>query len=152
MGSLTIGKQQMCEIAKALSHDAEVIVFDEPTATLTETEIEQLFKIIKGLRDKGLAIVYISHRMNEIKMITDRVTVMRDGAYVGTLVTEDCTKDDIINNHYNEETEKIDYATFYPPPGSATNITGIVFAGRNFTVDTDGGRLLVKGIIISKTL
>lgn len=58
--------------------------------------------------------------------------------------------DDIIENHYNEETEEIDYSTFYPPPGSPTNITGIVFAGRNFTVDTDGGKLLIKGIIIAK--
>ncbi|MGN1315061.1 MAG: sugar ABC transporter ATP-binding protein [Lachnospiraceae bacterium] len=97
MGNLTVGKQQMCEIAKAISHDAKVIIFDEPSAALTEAEIEELFKIIRDLRDKGLGIVYISHRMDEIKVITDRVTVMRDGTYVGTLITKDCTKDDIIN-------------------------------------------------------
>lgn len=97
MGRLTVGKQQMCEIAKAISHDAKVIVFDEPSAALTETEIDELFKIIADLRDKNLGIVYISHRMDEIKKITDRVTVMRDGGYVGTLVTEQSTKDDIIN-------------------------------------------------------
>lgn len=97
MGNLTVGKQQMCEIAKAISHDAKVIVFDEPSAALTEAEIEELFKIIRDLRDKGMGIVYISHRMDEIKVITDRVTVMRDGTYVGTLITKDCTKDDIIN-------------------------------------------------------
>lgn len=97
MGNLTVGKQQMCEIAKAISHDAKVIVFDEPSAALTEAEIEELFKIIRDLRDKGLGIVYISHRMDEIKVITDRVTVMRDGTYVGTLITKECTKDDIIN-------------------------------------------------------
>ena len=97
MGNLTVGKQQMCEIAKAISHEAKVIIFDEPSAALTETEIEELFKIIRDLRDKGMAMVYISHRMDEIKAITDRVTVMRDGTYVGTIITKDSTKDDIIN-------------------------------------------------------
>ena len=97
MGNLTVGKQQMCEIAKAISHEAKVIIFDEPSAALTESEIEELFKIIRDLREKQLGIVYISHRMDEIKVITDRVTVMRDGGYVGTLITKDCTKDDIIN-------------------------------------------------------
>lgn len=97
MSNLTVGKQQMCEIAKAISHEAKVIVFDEPSAALTESEIEELFKIIRDLREKQLGIIYISHRMDEIKVITDRVTVMRDGAYVGTLITKDCTKNDIIN-------------------------------------------------------
>lgn len=97
MSNLTVGKQQMCEIAKAISHDAKVIIFDEPSAALTETEIEELFKIIRDLREQQLGIVYISHRMDEIKVITDRVTVMRDGGYVGTLITSECTKDDIIN-------------------------------------------------------
>ena len=97
MSNLTVGKQQMCEIAKAISHEAKVIVFDEPSAALTETEIQELFKIIRDLRDQQLGIVYISHRMDEIKVITDRVTVMRYGGYVGTLITQDCTKDDIIN-------------------------------------------------------
>ena len=97
MGNLTVGKQQMCEIAKAISHEAKVIIFDEPSAALTEAEIEELFKIIRDLRDKQMGIVYISHRMDEIKVITDRVTVMRDGGYVGTLITKDCTKNDIIS-------------------------------------------------------
>ena len=97
MGNLTVGKQQMCEIAKAISHEAKVIIFDEPSAALTEAEIEELFKIIRDLREKQMGIVYISHRMDEIKVITDRVTVMRDGTYVGTLITKDSTKDDIVN-------------------------------------------------------
>ena len=97
MGNLTVGKQQMCETAKAISHEAKVIIFDEPSAALTEAEIEELFKIIRDLRDKQLGIVYISHRMDEIKVITDRVTVMRDGGYVGTLITAESTKEDIIN-------------------------------------------------------
>ena len=97
MSRLTVGKQQMCEIAKAISHDAKVIVFDEPSSALTDAEISELFKIIRDLRAQNLGIVYISHRMDEIKVITDRVTVMRDGCYVGTLITKDCTKDDIVN-------------------------------------------------------
>ena len=97
MSNLTVAKQQMCEIAKAISHEAKVIIFDEPTAALTDTEIEQLFVIIRDLREKGYGIVYISHRMDEIKKITDRVSVMRDGQYIGTLITENCTKEDIIN-------------------------------------------------------
>ena len=97
MSKLTVGKQQMCEIAKAISHEAKVIIFDEPSSALTDSEIEELFKIIRDLRKQGLGIVYISHRMDEIKRITDRVTVMRDGCYVGTLITEQCSKEDIIN-------------------------------------------------------
>ena len=97
MANLTVGKQQMCEIAKAVSFDAKVIIFDEPSAALTESEIEEMFKIIRDLKKRDIAMVYISHRMDEIKVITDRVTVMRDGTYVGTLITKDCTKEDIIN-------------------------------------------------------
>lgn len=97
MGNLTVGRQQMVEIAKAISSDAKVIVFDEPTAALTEKEIEDLFKIIRDLRAKDIGIIYISHRMDEIKKITDRVTVMRDGEYVGTVDSQTSTKDDIIN-------------------------------------------------------
>lgn len=97
MDDLTVGKQQMCEIVKAVSHEAKVIIFDEPSAALTEKEIEELFTIIRDLKAKNYGIVYISHRMDEIKVITDRVTVMRDGTYVGTLITADSTKEDIIN-------------------------------------------------------
>ncbi len=97
MGNLTVGKQQMVEIAKAISTDAKVIIFDEPTAALTDVEITELFKVITDLKKKGIAIIYISHRMDEIKMITDRVTIMRDGEYVGTLISSECCKSDIIN-------------------------------------------------------
>ena len=96
IGSLTVGKQQMVEIAKAISGDAKVIVFDEPTAALTDSEIEELFKVIRDLKAKGTGIIYISHRMDEINLISDRVTVMRDGEYLGTMVTKECTKNDII--------------------------------------------------------
>lgn len=97
VGKLTVGKQQMVEIAKAVSHSLKVLVLDEPTAALSEAEIEELFGIMRDLAAKGVAMIYISHRMDEIGQITDRVTVMRDGEYVGTRNTADVTKEEIIN-------------------------------------------------------
>ncbi len=97
MGNLTVGKQQMCEIAKAISEEAKILIFDEPTTALTDSEIDKLFIIIRELKAKNMGIVYISHRMDEIKVITDRLTVMRDGEYVGTRNSDECTKQDIIN-------------------------------------------------------
>ncbi|MDO5605430.1 MAG: sugar ABC transporter ATP-binding protein, partial [Paracoccus sp. (in: a-proteobacteria)] len=85
VGDLTIARQQMVEIAKALSHRSRVLIMDEPTAALNDAEIAELFTIINRLRDEGVGIVYISHKMDEIRRIADRVTVMRDGAYVDTV-------------------------------------------------------------------
>ncbi len=96
LGSLTVGKQQMVEIAKAVSRDCKLLVLDEPTAALTLPEVEELFKIMRELKEKGIGMIYISHRMDEITRISDRVTVMRDGEYVGTVDTESVTKDDIV--------------------------------------------------------
>lgn len=96
LGTLTVGKQQMVEIAKAVSHNSRLLILDEPTAALTQTEVEELFKIMRDLRSKGIGMIYISHRMDEINQISDRVTVMRDGEYVGTVNTKDTTKDDIV--------------------------------------------------------
>ncbi len=88
---LTVAKQQMVEIAKALSLKSEVLIMDEPTAALTESEIENLFRFIKQLKAQGVGIVYISHRLEELIEITDRITTMRDGQYVGTVKTVDVT-------------------------------------------------------------
>ena len=96
LGTLTVGKQQMVEIAKAVSHECKLLVLDEPTAALTQPEVEELFKIMNDLRDKGIGMIYVSHRMDEINRISDRVTVMRDGEYVGTVITKDTTKDEIV--------------------------------------------------------
>ena len=96
LGSLTVGKQQMVEIAKAISRDSKLLVLDEPTATLTQTEVDELFAIMEDLRNKGIGMIYISHRMDEITRISDRVSVMRDGEYIGTLITKDTTKDEIV--------------------------------------------------------
>lgn len=96
LGTLTVGKQQMVEIAKAISRDSKLLVLDEPTATLTQTEVDELFAIMEDLRNKGIGMIYISHRMDEITRISDRVSVMRDGEYIGTLITKDTTKDEIV--------------------------------------------------------
>ena len=97
LGTLTVGKQQMVEIAKAVSRNAKILVLDEPTAALTQLEVEELFKIMRDLQSKGIGMIYISHRMDEIKRISDRITVMRDGEYVGTVDTGTVSKDEIIN-------------------------------------------------------
>ena len=127
MDHLTVGKQQMVEIAKAISTEAKIIVFDEPTAALTEAESAELFKIIDDLKSKGIGIIYISHRMDEINKITDRVTVLRDGEYVGTLITKDSTKDDIINMMvgrvvYEDPKEKSNVAEDAPVVLSVKNL------------------------------
>ncbi len=96
LGDLTVGKQQMVEIAKAVSRDCKLLILDEPTAALTQPEVEELFKIMNDLKAKGIGMIYISHRMDEINRISDRVTVMRDGEYVGTVNTAEVTKDDIV--------------------------------------------------------
>ena len=82
-GSLSVGKQQLIEIAKAINSEAKYIVMDEPTAALTDREIETLFETIRELKAKGISFVYISHRMEEIFAICDRITILRDGEYVG---------------------------------------------------------------------
>ncbi len=88
ISELTVAKQQMVEIAKALSFNAKILIMDEPTAALTDKEINTLFDIITWLKNEGVAIIYISHRMEELKRISDRITVMRDGEYIATLPTE----------------------------------------------------------------
>lgn len=85
VGELTVARQQMVEIAKALSHQSRVLIMDEPTAALNNAEIDELFRIIRQLKSEGVGIVYISHKMDEIQRIADRITVMRDGAYIGTV-------------------------------------------------------------------
>ncbi len=96
--NLTVARQQMVEIAKALSYEGtRILIMDEPSAALTEKEIADLFRFIRDLRDRGVGIIYISHRMNELRDITDRITVMRDGQYVGTVRTADSTMGQIIS-------------------------------------------------------
>ena len=96
LGTLSIGQMQSVEIAKAVSQQAKVVIFDEPTSSLSDNEVEALFRIMNDLRDKGVAMVYISHKMDEIKRIADDITIMRDGTYVGTWPATELTTDQII--------------------------------------------------------
>ncbi len=96
MGELSVGQQQMVEICKALMVDAKVIIMDEPTAALTQSETEGLFEVIESLRKKGVSIVYISHRMEEIFELCDRITILRDGTYIDTKYIKDITMDDVV--------------------------------------------------------
>ena len=96
LGKLSVGQMQSVEIARAVSMNAKVVIFDEPTSSLSDNEVEILFRMMNDLRDKGVSMVYISHKMDEIKRIADEVTIMRDGTYIGTWKADELSTDDII--------------------------------------------------------
>lgn len=114
VGSLTIAQQQMVEIVKAISFNSKILVMDEPTSSISDKEVEFLFKTMRGLTAKGVGIIYISHKMSELEQICDRVTVMRDGEYVGTKVVRETNKDELIammvgrelTNYYTRDFQK----------------------------------------------
>jgi methyl-galactoside transport system ATP-binding protein len=110
ISTLSVSQRQMVEIAKAVSHNSKVIVFDEPTSSLTDVEVEHLFRIIGSLKNQGCAIIYISHRMNEILRISDEVTVMRDGKVVDTSPASALTTDKIITMMVGRELDNV-----FPP-------------------------------------
>lgn len=153
--NLPVAKQQMVEIAKALSFDVEVLIMDEPTSALTEKEIDKLFELVNKLRDKGVSIVYISHRMEELKRICDHITIFRDGTYVSDHSFHSISMNDIITkmvgrplgNHFPPKTAVISdeiilsvknaerYGVFEPlsfdlRKGEILGITGLVGAKR----------------------
>ena len=97
VGEMTIARQQMVEIAKAVSYRGEVIIMDEPTSSLTPSETEALFKIINSLKANGKGIIYISHRLEELDVISDRITVIRDGQYVKTMKTKETSIPEVIS-------------------------------------------------------
>jgi len=103
LGTLSLGQMQSVEIAKAVSQQAKVVIFDEPTSSLSDNEVEALFRIMNELRDRGVTMVYISHKMDEIKRIADDITIMRDGTYVGTWTAEELTTDQIITKMVGRE-------------------------------------------------
>lgn len=117
VADLTIAKQQLVEIAKALSYNSQVLIMDEPTSALSDAEIQELFRIIRELKAKGVGIVYISHRMDEIKQICDRVTVMRDGRTVGTVNAQEVSVDQIVSMMVGREI----YATAQPAPNEGAS-------------------------------
>jgi ribose transport system ATP-binding protein len=110
LNQLSISKQQMVEIAKALSQESEVLIMDEPTSALTESEIDELFKVIHSLRDRGVGIIYISHRLDELKHIVDRITIFRDGRYIATSEYTAITMEEIISKMVGRKLENM-----FPP-------------------------------------
>ena len=126
LGTLSVSQMQLVEIAKAVSADCKVLILDEPTSSLTAAEVEALFTIVNELRAKGVSIVYISHKMDEILRISDEVTIMRDGQYIGTWEAKELTTDMIITKMVGRELSNL-----YPP---RSNTPGeVVFEVKDFT-------------------
>ena len=111
MGTLSVAQQQMVEIAKALSTDARIIILDEPTASLTANESKELYRIVKQLRDEGVSIIFISHRMEDMYELADRVTVFRDAQYIGTYDVDGITTADLVKAMVGREIKDM-----YPKP------------------------------------
>ncbi|MCR5411169.1 MAG: sugar ABC transporter ATP-binding protein [Lachnospiraceae bacterium] len=165
---LPIAKQQMVEITKAVATNSKILVMDEPTSSISEKEVENLFKIMRDLTSQGVGIIYISHKMSELQEICDRVTVMRDGEYVGTRVVSETSRDDLIammvgrqlQNYYErdfqepgEEVLKVENITdgkrvfdvsFNLKKGEIIGFAGLVGAGRSETMQAIFG--LTKGV------
>lgn len=159
LDKLTIAQQQMVEIIRAVSFGAKIIVMDEPTSSLSETEVEILYDMIRTLKKKNVAIIYISHRLNELYDITDRITVLRDGEFVGTVVTKETERAQLIsmmvgrdlssyytkNDHVVDEIvlkvtdlsdgNKVKSVNFDLKKGEILGIAGLVGAGRSETVE-----------------
>lgn len=134
VGGLRLGEQQLVEVAKALSLRARVLIMDEPTSALSESETSKLFQVIRRLSSEGVSIIYISHRMEEIFELTQRITVMRDGEYISTVHTKEVTKDDLVqmmvgravsdlyptrSRSGGQEMLAVERLSFRPPAGSA---------------------------------
>lgn len=145
MGSMPVSQRQMVEIAKAVSYHSKVIVFDEPTSSLTEEEVEHLFRIIHMLRQRGVGIIYISHKMAEIKRISDTITVMRDGKWVATRPAGELEMADIIRLMVGRE-----LTNQFPPktnkPGAVSlkveHLTGMYNQLRDVSFEAHRGEVL----------
>ncbi len=126
VGALSVAQQQMIEIAKALSMNAELLIMDEPTSSLTTAEIESLFKVMRDLKEKGVTIIFISHHLDELFEISDRVTVLKDGEYIATKNIDELTEAQLINMMVGRELSEI-----YPP--KAEKIGDVVLEVRNLS-------------------
>ncbi|MCA1594492.1 MAG: ATP-binding cassette domain-containing protein [Acidobacteria bacterium] len=141
VGQLGIGQQQLVEIAKALSQEARILVLDEPTAALTDAEVETLFGILRALRERGVGMIYISHKLDEVFRMSDRITVLRDGRTVGTEPTSALDEPRVISRMVGREVGDI-----FP---DADHERGeVAFEVRNMTVEDPNlrGKLLVNGV------
>lgn len=128
MAELNVAETQMVEIARAISYNSKIIIMDEPTSAITDTEVQKLFEMIRKLKEKNVAIIYISHKMNEIFTIGDRVTVLRDGQFVGTHKVEDINKQQLITMMVGREVTNIF-------PKNNTNIGDFIFSVENLSLE-----------------
>ena len=113
LGTLSIGQMQSVEIAKAVSQNAKIVILDEPTSSLTDNEVEALFRIMRDLKSRGVSMIYISHKMAEIRQIADDITIMRDGTYVGSWAVADISDSEIVKQMVGRELTNV-----YPPKGN----------------------------------
>lgn len=125
VGSLTVAQQQMVEVAKALSQDAGIIIMDEPTASLSDREVQSLFATIKRLKEKRVAVVYISHRLDELYAICDKVTVLRDGEYIGTAAIKEVERIELIRMMVGRELNELFYRPRVKPGKVVLEVKGI---------------------------
>ncbi|PHV69661.1 D-xylose ABC transporter ATP-binding protein [Sporanaerobium hydrogeniformans] len=112
VGDLSVAQKQLVEIAKALSNEIKVLIMDEPTASLSDNDIEKMFNIVRGLKEKGISVIYVSHRLEELPIICDRISVYRDGKYIKTLPIEEAPKNVIIENMVGKNmtlTKRVNY-------------------------------------------
>lgn len=130
--TLSVGYQQMVEIAKAMSQNAQVLIMDEPSAPLTNNEVENMFAIVEQLKEKGVTIIYISHRLEEIFRLSDRVTVLRDGQYVVTLNTADTNKDELVKYMVGRQLKEV-----YPKRDPSCIKDEVLFEAVNVTGNGD---------------
>jgi ABC-type sugar transport system ATPase subunit len=139
--NLGIGQQQLIEIAKALSQDARILVLDEPTAALTDAEVETLFGILNDLRDRGVAMIYISHKLDEVFRLSDRITVLRDGKTIETRATGATDEARVIGKMVGRAVDQIF-------PEARHDRGEVVFEARNVTVEDPAvpGKLLVERV------
>ena len=149
--NLSVGYQQMIEIAKAIQQNAQVLIMDEPSAPLTSAEVESMFKVVELLRTKGVSIIYISHRLEEIFRLSDRIEVIRDGEYVTTLITPQATVDELIKLMVGREmTQK------YPPRKNCINKDKVVLeldnvcgnGDKNMSLKLHAGEVLGLGGLV----
>ena len=169
MADLSVGQQQMVEICKALMVDAKVLIMDEPTAALTESETKVLFEVMRSLTAKGVSIVYISHRMEEIFEMCERITILRDGQYVDTKYIKDITMDDVVQMMIGREIgeryphrdvkigdevirveglssgKKFHNVNFSVKAGEVLGVAGLMGAGRTEIMQAIFGNLPVDG-------
>ncbi len=128
ISTLSVANRQMVEIAKAVSFNSDVLIMDEPTSAITETEVAHLFEIIRDLRKRGIGIVYITHKMNELFEIADEFSVFRDGKYIGTHLSSDVTRDDIIKMMVGREVSQMF-------PKEEVDIGDVLLSVKNLSLD-----------------